>query len=120
MNKRQLIAAAARRSSLTQVQTREALEAILVVIAHSLVDGEHVIISGFGRSCKIARAASCTLRGCYISSRPMEKSEGAILEPPAEYPAARRSVVGKLRLDIVFSFPCLVDVPSPSLADHHQ
>ena len=49
MNKRQLIAAAARRSSLTQVQTREALEAILVVIAQSLADGEHVTISGFGR-----------------------------------------------------------------------
>jgi DNA-binding protein HU-beta len=49
VNKRQLIAAAARRSSLTQVQTREALEAILVVIGHSLADGEHVTISGFGR-----------------------------------------------------------------------
>ena len=49
MNKRQLIAAAGRRSSLTQVQTREALEAILVVIGHSLADGEHVTISGFGR-----------------------------------------------------------------------
>jgi len=49
VNKRQLIAAAARRSSLTQIQTREALEAILSVIAHSLADGDHVIISGFGR-----------------------------------------------------------------------
>ena len=49
MNKRQLIAAAGRRSSLTQVQTREALEAILLVIGHSLADGEHVTISGFGR-----------------------------------------------------------------------
>ncbi len=49
MNKRQLIAAAARRSSLTQGQTREALEAILEVIAHALADGDHVTISGFGR-----------------------------------------------------------------------
>jgi DNA-binding protein HU-beta len=49
VNKRQLIAAAARRSSLTQVQTREALEAILMVIAQSLADGGHVTISGFGR-----------------------------------------------------------------------
>ena len=49
MNKRQLIAAAARRSSLTQVQTREALEAILWVIARALADGDHVVISGFGR-----------------------------------------------------------------------
>ena len=49
MNKRQLIAVAARRSSLTQVQTREALEAIQEVIARALADGDHVIISGFGR-----------------------------------------------------------------------
>ena len=49
MNKRQLIAAAARRSSLTQILTREALEAILVVIARSLADDDHVTISSFGR-----------------------------------------------------------------------
>ena len=49
MNKRQLIAAASRRSSLTQGQMREALEAILEVIAGALVDGDHVTISGFGR-----------------------------------------------------------------------
>ena len=49
MNKRRLIAAAARRSSLTQFQTREALEAILMVIADSLAAGDHVTISGFGR-----------------------------------------------------------------------
>ena len=49
MNKRQLIAAASRRSSLTQRQTREVLEAILEVIAGTLADGDHVTISGFGR-----------------------------------------------------------------------
>jgi nucleoid DNA-binding protein len=49
MNKRQLIAAASRRSSLTQRQTREALEAILEVIADALTEGEPVTISGFGR-----------------------------------------------------------------------
>ena len=49
MNKRQLIAAASRRSSLTQRQTREALEAILEVIAGTLAEGDHVTISGFGR-----------------------------------------------------------------------
>ena len=49
MNKRQLIAAAARRTSLTQGQTREALEAILEVIACALAQNEHVTISGFGR-----------------------------------------------------------------------
>lgn len=49
MNKHQLIAAASRRSSLTQRQTREALEAILEVIADALVEGEPVTISGFGR-----------------------------------------------------------------------
>ncbi len=49
MNKRQLIAAAARRSRLTQRETREALEAILQVIAGALAEGDHVTISGFGR-----------------------------------------------------------------------
>ena len=49
MNKRQLLAAAARRSSLTQGQTREALEAILVAITGALAGGDHVTISGFGR-----------------------------------------------------------------------
>jgi nucleoid DNA-binding protein len=49
VNKRQLIAAASRRSFLTQRQVREALEAILDVIAGALADGDHVMISGFGR-----------------------------------------------------------------------
>ena len=49
MNKRQLIAAAARQSSLTQGQVREALEAIQEVIARALADSDHVIISGLGR-----------------------------------------------------------------------
>jgi nucleoid DNA-binding protein len=49
VNKRQLIAAAARRSSLTQGQVREALEAIQEVIIRALADGDYVIISGFGR-----------------------------------------------------------------------
>ena len=49
MNKRQLIAATARRSSLTQGEVREALETFVNVIAEALRDGEHVTISGFGR-----------------------------------------------------------------------
>ena len=49
MNKRQLIAAAARCSSLTQGQVREALESIQEVITCALDDGDHVTISGFGR-----------------------------------------------------------------------
>ena len=49
MNKRQLIAAASRRSSLTQGQVCEALEAILGVLAGALAEGDHVTISGFGR-----------------------------------------------------------------------
>jgi nucleoid DNA-binding protein len=49
VNKRQLIAAAARRSSLTQGQVREALEAIQEVITRALANGDHVTISGFGR-----------------------------------------------------------------------
>jgi DNA-binding protein HU-beta len=49
VNKRQLIGIASRRSSLTQEQTRRALEAILEVIADALEEGDHVTISGFGR-----------------------------------------------------------------------
>ena len=49
MNKRQLIAAAARRSSLSQRQVREALEAVQDVITRALADGDHVTLSGFGR-----------------------------------------------------------------------
>ena len=49
MNKRQLIAAAARHSSLTQGQVREALEALQEGIACALAKGDHVTISGFGR-----------------------------------------------------------------------
>ena len=49
MNKRQLIAAVARRSSLTQGQVREALEAAQEVMTRALADGDHVTISGFGR-----------------------------------------------------------------------
>ena len=49
MNKRQLIAAAAGRSSLTQGQVREALEAIQEVITCALANGDHLTLSGFGR-----------------------------------------------------------------------
>jgi len=49
MNKRQLIAAAARRSSLSQKQVGEALEILLAVISEALADGDRVAISGFGR-----------------------------------------------------------------------
>jgi DNA-binding protein HU-beta len=49
VNKRQIIDAAAKRTSLTQGQTREALEAILEVISRALADGDHVTITNFGR-----------------------------------------------------------------------
>jgi nucleoid DNA-binding protein len=49
MNKRQLIAAAAARTSLTQRQVREALDAILETIADSLASSEPVTLSSFGR-----------------------------------------------------------------------
>ena len=49
MNKRQLIAAAARRSALTQGQVREALAAVQEVITCALANGDHVTLSGFGR-----------------------------------------------------------------------
>jgi len=49
MDKRQLVAAAARRSRLTQRQTRQALEALLEAIGEALAAGETVAISSFGR-----------------------------------------------------------------------
>jgi nucleoid DNA-binding protein len=49
MNKRQLVAAAARRTSLTQREMRQALEALLETIAEALASGEPVALSEFGR-----------------------------------------------------------------------
>jgi len=49
MDRRQLVAAAARRSDLTQRQTNKALAAILEAIGGALAAGETVAISSFGR-----------------------------------------------------------------------
>jgi len=49
MNTRELIGAAARQSGLTQVQTREALDAILLAITEALSNGNPVTLAGFGR-----------------------------------------------------------------------
>ena len=49
MNKRQLVARAARRTLLTQRQVRQALDALLATIAEALADGEPVVLSDFGR-----------------------------------------------------------------------
>jgi len=49
MNKRQLVAAAARRTSLTRRQMGEALEALLETIAEALEAGDYVALSDFGR-----------------------------------------------------------------------
>ena len=49
MNTRELVAIAARQSGMTQVQTREALDAILHAIAEALTGGEPVTLAGFGR-----------------------------------------------------------------------
>jgi len=49
MNRQQLIAAAARRSSLTQRQVRRALQAILETVGESLADGRPVVLPNFGR-----------------------------------------------------------------------
>jgi nucleoid DNA-binding protein len=49
VNKRQLIAAAARRTSLTQRQVRLAVQATLETIAEALAGGEPVVLSDFGR-----------------------------------------------------------------------
>ena len=49
MNKQQIIAAAARRSSLTQRQVRRALHAVLETVAETLADGQPVVLPNFGR-----------------------------------------------------------------------
>lgn len=49
MNKRQLVAAAARRTLLTQRQVRQALDALLATIAEAMAAGEPVALSDFGR-----------------------------------------------------------------------
>ena len=49
MNKRQLVGAAARRSSLTRRQIGEALEVLLETIAEALEAGDYVALSDFGR-----------------------------------------------------------------------
>ena len=49
MNKRQLVAAAARRTSLTQGQVRQALDAVLETIAEVLAEGGCVVLGDFGR-----------------------------------------------------------------------
>ena len=49
MNRQQLIATAARRSSMTQRQMRRALHALVETIAEALSDGEPVVLPNFGR-----------------------------------------------------------------------
>ena len=49
MNRQQLVAAAARRSSLTQRQVRRALQAIVETVAEALADGQPVVLPNFGR-----------------------------------------------------------------------
>ena len=49
MNKRQLVAAAAKKTSLTRRQMGEALEALLEAIAEALEAGDYVALSDFGR-----------------------------------------------------------------------
>jgi DNA-binding protein HU-beta len=49
MNTRELVAAAARQSGMTQDQTRETLDAILDTIAEALTGGDPVTLAGFGR-----------------------------------------------------------------------
>jgi len=49
MNKRELVAAAARRTGLTRAQTREALDAFLDAIAAALATGDDVVLRDLGR-----------------------------------------------------------------------
>ena len=61
MNRRQLIAAAARRSSLTQRQVRRALQAIVEIVGETLADGRPVVLPNFGRF-DLQRYSGRTLR----------------------------------------------------------
>ena len=49
MNKRQLVATAARKTALTRRQMGEALDALLETIAEALEEGDYVALSDFGR-----------------------------------------------------------------------
>jgi DNA-binding protein HU-beta len=49
MNKRQLVATAARKTSLTRRQMGDALDALLETIAEALEEGDYVALSDFGR-----------------------------------------------------------------------
>ena len=49
VRKKDLVARAARRSRLTKAQTRQALDALLNVIAETLAAGDTVVLGGFGR-----------------------------------------------------------------------
>jgi DNA-binding protein HU-beta len=49
MDKRQLVAAAARRTALTQNQIGEALDALMETLTEALTNGETVVLRDFGR-----------------------------------------------------------------------
>ena len=76
MDKRQLVATAARRTSLSRSQMREAVDALFEVIADTLACGDTVALSDFGRFSvqeypgrKLSRFGR---QGCYIvDSRPI-------------------------------------------------
>lgn len=49
MHKRELVASAARRTSLTQMQVREVLDAIIDITTEAMISGEPVTLIDFGR-----------------------------------------------------------------------
>lgn len=49
MNKRELVASAARQTNLTRRQVRQALDALLDTVASALARGETVALADFGR-----------------------------------------------------------------------
>lgn len=61
MNKRELVAATARRTPLTQRQVCQALEALLETVAEALEAGDSVAIADFGRF-QVQRYAGRQLR----------------------------------------------------------
>jgi len=85
MNRRQLIVAAARRSSLTRRQVRRALQAIVDTVGESLADGRPVVLPNFGRfaavRCPGRRLGRCGGAGHYAVEAhpvPVFKSSAAL------------------------------------------
>ena len=75
MDKRELVARAARKTTLTNRQVRDALDAVLETIAEGLIAGESVALSDFGRFVaqehRDQQVHGFDGRLCHVESRPL-------------------------------------------------